>query len=713
MVIATQGAESLVNTTTLGSQSGSQAALLSDGRYVVVWEDPGSPSDLRFQIFNTDGSKSGSEHVIASSSTMNGLPTVAGLADGGFVVAFDRFTSESRSSYTVAAARFDAGGVQIATDVIVESTQTRGAYSPQVTAVSSGYAIAYSAFANVYDAVTVKVYDSSNTLKASANSLEMTGLGDQIIQGMATLADGNIAVLWQNLRQPQLKVAIFSPTGAVVTSAVDVLTVAGSGEHTIEALDTGGFVVGWSYTGIVTGIVNVNPPAIPDNQGYSIQARIYDAHAVPLTDGFTVNATIAGNQTSPAITAVAGGQFVVSWVSDTQPGQIFTQLLGYSGHGGPDFLTAETTINPLAAAGAAVTMPELITLANGKIVATWTDSSGTLGDPSGTAIHQQQINAQADTGVRGTAGGDTLAGSPTLANEIHGLAGDDTIIGGRGPDRLYGDSGNDIIDDGGAGGVDRLYGGAGNDAYVVHSQSAFVYEAADEGADIIFADGTDYSLVSGAGGANIEGLVIRSAGKIGTGSDNADLLMAYADNVQLNGGKGNDTLVAYGSGDLLVGGQGNDIYVVNTKSVTIRESAGEGTDDLYADGIDFSLLDSSNVENLILRGTGHTGTGSNRGDLLISGGMSNSLIGGGGNDIFSFTPAHGASHVLDFNSRAGEHDIVAFTTTQFADFATMQAHLTQVGANAVITAVDGSGDTFTLDNFMAANLSAADFIFGP
>lgn len=293
---------------------------------------------------------------------------------------------------------------------------------------------------------------------------------------------------------------------------------------------------------------------------------------------------------------------------------------------------------------------------------------------------------------------------------IRGSNGDDRLFGGNGDNTLYGGVGNDLLD-GGLVGTNHLNGGTGDDTYTAHSQYDFITELNDEGFDSIFVLNSDYSLTISAGGANIEALRIISNGHVGTGSSQNDFIEAQDDNIRLFGGGGNDTLVAHGRNDILYGSVGNDIYVTNARDVSIREAADEGADTLYADGIDFSLADAPQVENLVLRGNNHVGAGTNSNDLLLSAGSNNQLFGGGGDDVFSFTPSRGATQVLDFDARPGEHDVAAFTTAQFANFAAVQAHLAQVGADAVITAADGGGDTYILKNVVAANLNASDFLF--
>jgi hypothetical protein len=86
--VGPSGSFGWANTTTSGSQTGSQTAALSGGGYVVVRQDTsavqnsGVPRDFRGQLFNAGGQKIGSEFVIDQSGTVQvRSPSVAATAN--------------------------------------------------------------------------------------------------------------------------------------------------------------------------------------------------------------------------------------------------------------------------------------------------------------------------------------------------------------------------------------------------------------------------------------------------------------------------------------------------------------------------------------------------------------------------------------------------------------------------------------------------------
>lgn len=91
------------------------------------------------------------------------------------------------------------------------------------------------------------------------------------------------------------------------------------------------------------------------------------------------------------------------------------------------------------------------------------------------------------TYVNGTGGNDRLdASTATLAQQVQGRAGDDTVIGGSGNDKLQGNDGSDVLI--GGAGADTFTGGTGADMFVIArtdlnggSESITDFEGAGDG----------------------------------------------------------------------------------------------------------------------------------------------------------------------------------------------------------------------------------------
>jgi Ca2+-binding RTX toxin-like protein len=177
---------------------------------------------------------------------------------------------------------------------------------------------------------------------------------------------------------------------------------------------------------------------------------------------------------------------------------------------------------------------------------------------------------------------------------------------------LTGTAGNDTLD--GAAGADTMIGGAGNDRYYVNSASDVVTELAAGGADTI------YSSVNLMLAAEVENLVLTGAARLGTGNalDNS-----------LKGTVGNDTLDGGAGADTLTGGAGDDTYVVDSALDKISEATLGGTDTVLA-SVDYRL--AGNLENLVLQGGAHVGTGNTLNNSLTGTALADTLDGGLGND---------------------------------------------------------------------------------
>ena len=276
-------------------------------------------------------------------------------------------------------------------------------------------------------------------------------------------------------------------------------------------------------------------------------------------------------------------------------------------------------------------------------------------DPEGLATNWTlglEVNGDASYS-QGTKGDDSLYGSigiDTLygmgGNDIlTGNAGNDKLYGGLGNDKLYGGSGNDILDGSSGndildGGLDNdiMSGGPGNDTYYVDSSSDTVLEVISKG-----AGGTDLivSSISLTAPTNIEdlqassGVVINLTGNeldnVLLGNELANILDGKSGRDTIFGGLGNDTLDGGVGVDRLIGSAGDDIYYVDSRNDKIVELINEGHEVVHA-SCSYTL--SSNIENLILEGTGDFSAGGNSLDNYLMGNSGNNILAGGlGADI--------------------------------------------------------------------------------
>ncbi|MEA5463737.1 calcium-binding protein [Leptothoe sp. PORK10 BA2] len=216
---------------------------------------------------------------------------------------------------------------------------------------------------------------------------------------------------------------------------------------------------------------------------------------------------------------------------------------------------------------------------------------------------------------------------------LYGTNANDFMYGYAGNDRMYGFAGNDYLN--GGTGADAMYGGTGNDTYIVDNVGDTVNESAGAGYDTV------YSSISEILSANVERLILTGTGNnYGYGNSLGNSISGNSGNNYLWGAAGNDFMYGYagndtmngGTGaDAMYGGTGNDTYYVENVGDTVNESAGAGYDTVRSS---ISEILSTNVERLILTGTGNNYGYGNALNNSISGNSGNNYLwGAAGNDF--------------------------------------------------------------------------------
>ena len=151
---------------------------------------------------------------------------------------------------------------------------------------------------------------------------------------------------------------------------------------------------------------------------------------------------------------------------------------------------------------------------------------------------------------------------------------------------IFGNDGANILN--GGAGADTMVGRLGNEFYYVDNAGDRAIENAGEGADRIFAS-VSYTL---AAGQSVE--TVSTTNNVGTtainltGNELANTIFGNDGANTLNGGAGIDTLV---------GRFGDDLYFVDNAADAVAESAGQGTDRIFA-GISYVLAAGVSVETI-------------------------------------------------------------------------------------------------------------------
>lgn len=559
------GKEFLVNTHTKGSQGGPTIAGLADGRFVVVWgdENPGkSEGGLRAQVFNADGSKAGRDFWVNKAEGALSEPTIAVLADGRFVVAWTdgNQTGGDTNATAVLAQIFNGDGSKSGGDFLVNTTTKQAQQEPTITGLADGgFVVAWTdreTQASVGD-VRAQVFNGDGSKLGGEFLVNTVTEGEEFEHEptIAGLADGRFVVAWTDvgLGEPlEVRAQIFNAGGSKSGGEFLVNTSAEDGyEPTITGLADGRFVVAW----VGDPLSAAGPP--------TVRAQVFNIDGSKSGGELIVNTT-ADDWPYATITGLADGRFVVAWNTTNGPIDVRAQVFNADGtESGGEFVVNTTHPYPPP-----YTLASTITaLADGRFVVAWTDWSKTGGDKSGAAVRGQVFDPrEAAIDLVGGEHDDQFVGT-RFDDALDGADGNDWLLGEMGNDRLDGGDGKDVLAGGKgsdvlAGGEhrDKLKGGGGADQFVFREMGK---ENADKLVD--FKPGHDHLVLDSGAFAGIGSTLGKEQFEIGNKPDDTNDRVVYdRDKGRLyfdGDGKGGDSQVLFakvepglklGAGDFVI-----------------------------------------------------------------------------------------------------------------------------------------------------------------
>jgi hypothetical protein len=298
------GSEFLVNTAAAGSQLNVRAAGLQSGGFVLTWEtsDPlqdGSGTAVKAQLFDASGVKIGAEFLVNSQTYLNQqLPTVASLSDGGFIIAWQTSDpAQDGAGGAAKAQRFDSAGVKVGAEFLVNTTAFGTQNDIDIVGLSNGgFVVSWQTGSGATADIFARAYDSAGVALGN-QFMVSTDYGSQNGGRLAALPGGGFVATWSTLggSVAGIRGAIYDSGAVKVGAEFAVNTSAGSGNRPdVVALGDGGFVVSWDYsTGVRAQQFTGAGVKVGSEQLVATQAS-----------------TILGDV---ALAALSGGGYVVAW----------------------------------------------------------------------------------------------------------------------------------------------------------------------------------------------------------------------------------------------------------------------------------------------------------------------------------------------------------------------------------------------------------------
>ncbi|MCD2175782.1 VCBS domain-containing protein [Rhizobium sp. C4] len=279
-------------------------------------------------------------------------------------------------------------------EFLVNSELASDQFGPAVTALSNGGFvvtwIAHDYPGNFPDFSSIKaqIFDAGGMAVGAEFLVNAQTNTYREVPAITALTNGGFVITWQNDEQvfnraaTEIRAQIFAADGSPVGKEFLVNSQTNDTQQApdITALTGGGFVITWhSYDGV------------EDQSEFGVKAQIFDAGGAPVGDEFLVNTRTDSNQTSPAITALSTGGFVVTWeshdgIDDASDYEIRAQIFDANGAA----VGAEHLVNTRTANGQFE--PDITALSNGGFVITWTSDDHET-DTSGYGIKAQIFDA--------------------------------------------------------------------------------------------------------------------------------------------------------------------------------------------------------------------------------------------------------------------------------------------------------------------------------
>jgi hypothetical protein len=256
-----QGIETHVNTGTTNSQELQQILALPDGGWVIAWRSDGqdgSGGGVYQQVYNADGSTRGTETRVNTFTSGNQeQPQFTLLLDGGWVVTWQSDIQDG-SNYGIYQQVFNADGSKSGSEVQVNTNTGNYQYNPQITTLlDGGWVVTWQSYTQdgSGDGIYQQVFNANGTLRGIETRVNTFAGDDQEIPQITALTTGGWVVTWQSYLQDGSNGGIYTqaykadgtPDG--VETRVNTYTNDKQYNPQVTALPDGSWIITWWSTG--------------------------------------------------------------------------------------------------------------------------------------------------------------------------------------------------------------------------------------------------------------------------------------------------------------------------------------------------------------------------------------------------------------------------------------------------------------------------------
>ena len=202
----TVGSETQVNTTIASDQDKPSIVALADGGFVVSWESKNQDGDGKgvfSQRFDSSGAKVGSETQANTTTADNqDKPSIVALADGGFAVAWQS-KDQDGDGKGIFVQRFDATATKVESETQVNTTTADDQDRPSIAALADGgFVVSWESknqdgdgkgvFSQRFDSSGAKVGSETQANTTTADNQERPALA---VGGATTLTNESLSLL--------------------------------------------------------------------------------------------------------------------------------------------------------------------------------------------------------------------------------------------------------------------------------------------------------------------------------------------------------------------------------------------------------------------------------------------------------------------------------------------------------------------------------------